>query len=193
MNRYPEVLRKIREEMQEKLPGLLTGEIKVPTAAELQELVYLEAVIRENIRLFPSTGFIMRQATAATTLVDGTFVDKEVSVLLPSYANARNPRTWGEDALEFKPERFIDPDTGKLRSFSPFVFSSFGAGPHICLGMKFALMEVKLTLATLFSKFDFKTVEDPWQMTYDFSLTIPVKGPIDVEVTPLATLTAASA
>ncbi|KAE8913839.1 hypothetical protein PF005_g10188 [Phytophthora fragariae] len=185
MNRYPEILRKIREEMNEKLPGLLTGEIQVPTAAQLQELVYLEAVIRENIRLFPSTGFIMRQATEATTLVDGTFVDKEVSVLLPSYANARNPRTWGEDALEFKPERFIDPDTGKLRSFSPFVFSSFGSGPHICLGMKFALMEVKLTLATLFSKFDFKTVEDPWKMTYDFSLTIPVKGPMEVEITPL--------
>ncbi|EGZ09571.1 hypothetical protein PHYSODRAFT_318246 [Phytophthora sojae] len=193
MNRYPEILRKIREEIKEKLPGLLTGEIQVPTAAQLQELVYLEAVIRENIRLHPSTGFIMRQATEATTLVDGTFVDKEVSVLLPSYANARNPRTWGEDASEFKPERFIDADTGKIRNFSPFVFSSFGSGPHICLGMKLALMEVKLTLATLLSKFDFKTVEDPWQMTYDFSLTIPVKRPMEVEVTPLVTPYADSA
>ncbi|GMF18949.1 unnamed protein product [Phytophthora lilii] len=185
MNRYPDVLRKIREEMREKVPGLLTGEIQVPTTAQIQELVYLEAVIRESIRLYPSTGFIMRQATEATTLSDGTFVDKEVSVLLPSYANARNPRTWGEDAHDFKPERFIDPDTGKLRTFSPFVFSSFGSGPHICLGMKFALMEIKLSLATLFSKYDFKTVENPWAMTYDFSLTIPVKGPMEVEVTPL--------
>ncbi|OWZ22660.1 Cytochrome P450 [Phytophthora megakarya] len=193
MNRHPKILGKVREEMQHKLPGLLTGEIQVPTTAQVQELVYLEAVIRENIRLHPSTGFIMRQATEATTLVDGTFVDKEMSVLLPSYANARNPRTWGVDAHEFKPERFIDPDTGKLRAFSPFVFSSFGSGPHICLGMKFALMELKLSLATLFSKFDFKTVEDPWAMTYEFSLTIPVKGPMDVEITPLVAPTASSA
>ncbi|KAL3672597.1 hypothetical protein V7S43_001892 [Phytophthora oleae] len=118
MNRHPDILRKIQ----------------VPTSAQLQDLVYLEAVIRENIRLYPSTGFIMRQAVEATTLADGTFVDKEVSVLLPSYANARNPRTWGDDAHKFKPERFMDPDTGKLRNFSPFVFSSFGSGPHICLG-----------------------------------------------------------
>ncbi|ETI51424.1 hypothetical protein F441_05224 [Phytophthora nicotianae CJ01A1] len=193
MNRHPDVLRKIREEMKQKLPGLLTGEVQVPTSAQVQELVYLEAVLRENIRLYPSTGFIMRQATEATTLVDGTFVDKEVSILLPSYANARNPRTWGEDAHEFKPERFLDPDTGKLLTFSPFVFSSFGSGPHICLGMKFALMEIKLTLATLFSKFDIKTVEDPWEMTYDFSLTIPVKGPMDVAVTPLSMPSADSA
>ncbi|KAF4037715.1 Cytochrome P450 [Phytophthora infestans] len=193
MNRYPDVLRSIREEMKQKLPGLLTGEIQVPTSAQVQELVYLEAVVRENIRLYPSTGFIMRQATEATTLVDGTFVDKEVSILLPSYANARNPRTWGKDAHAFKPERFLDPETGKLVTFSPFVFSSFGSGPHICLGMKFALMEIKLTLATLFSKFDIKTVEDPWTMTYDFSLTIPVKGPMDVKVTPLYIATAESA
>ncbi|RLN15064.1 hypothetical protein BBJ28_00017175 [Nothophytophthora sp. Chile5] len=186
MNRYPEVLRKVREEMQEKLPGLFTGELQVPTAAQVSELVYLEAVVRENIRLFPSTGFIMRQAMQATTLSDGTFVDEGMSVLLPSYANARNKKTWGEDALEFKPERFIDPETGKIRVFSPFVFNSFGAGQHICLGMKFALMEIKLAMVTLFSKYDLKTVEDPWEITYDFSLTIPVKGPLDVEITPLA-------
>ncbi|KAK1940047.1 Cytochrome P450 86A8 [Phytophthora citrophthora] len=192
MNRYPEILRRVREEMLQKLPGLFSGQIQVPTNAQLQDLVYLDAVIRENIRLHPSTGFIMRQAVEATTLVDGTFVDKEVSVLLPSYANARNPRTWGDDPHEFKPERFIDSETGKLRNFSPFVFSSFGSGPHICLGQKFALMELKLSLATLFSKFDVKTVENPWEMTYEFSLTIPVKGPMDVLVTPF-TVTADSA
>ncbi|RLN88883.1 hypothetical protein BBJ28_00017350, partial [Nothophytophthora sp. Chile5] len=43
-----------------------------------------------------------------------------------------------------------------------------------------------LAMATLLSKFDIKTVEDPWELTYEFSLTIPVKGPLDVEVTPLA-------
>ncbi|KAL3672596.1 hypothetical protein V7S43_001891 [Phytophthora oleae] len=53
-------------------------------------------------------------------------------------------------------------------------------------------MELKLSLATLFSKFDIKTVENPWEMTYEFSLTIPVKGPMEVLVTPL-TVTADSA
>ncbi|KAE8879902.1 hypothetical protein PF005_g15901 [Phytophthora fragariae] len=190
MNRYPEILKKIRDEMKEKLPGLLTGEIKVPTQEQLRELVYLEAVMKENIRLIPSTGFIAREAMRDTTLVDGTFVGKGQTIMVSSYCNARNTDNWGEDASEFKPERMIDPETGKLRVLSPFVFSPFGSGQHACMGQKFAMMQMKLTLATLYSKYDIKTVEDPWKLTYEFSLTIPVKGPMDVEVTPLTPLAA---
>ncbi|EGZ10109.1 hypothetical protein PHYSODRAFT_521544 [Phytophthora sojae] len=192
MNRYPEVLKKIREEMKEKLPGLLTGEIRVPTQEQLRDLVYLEAVMKENMRLHPSTAFIMREAMDNTTLVDGTFVEKGQTLMISSYCNARNKRTWGDDCLEFKPERMIDPETGKLRVLSPYVFSGFGAGQHVCIGQKFAMMEIKTTLATLYSKFDIKTVEDPWEITYEFSLTMPVKGGLSVEVTPLTPLKRAS-
>ncbi|GMF09905.1 unnamed protein product [Phytophthora lilii] len=191
MNRYPEVLRKIREEMKEKLPGLLTGEIKVPTHEQIRDLVYLEAAVKENTRLFPSTGFIAREAMEDTTLVDGTFVAKGQTIMVSSYCNARNKNTWGEDAAEFKPERMIDPDTGKLRLVSPAKFSSFGMGPHVCIGQKFAMLEMKLAIATLFSKFDIKTVEDPFELTYEFSLTIPVKGQLNIQVTPLEPLTLA--
>ncbi|KAG6621243.1 putative cytochrome P450 [Phytophthora cinnamomi] len=192
MNRYPEILVKIREEMKEKLPGLLTGEIKVPTQEQIRDLVYLEAVIKENMRLHPSTAFIMREAMENTTLVDGTYVEKGQTLMISSYCNARNKRTWGEDCLEFKPERMIDPETGKLRVLSPYVFSGFGSGQHVCIGQKFAMMEIKMTLATLLSKFDIKTVEDPREITYEFSLTTPVKGGLSVKVTPLNPLKPAS-
>ncbi|RLN38488.1 hypothetical protein BBJ28_00027023, partial [Nothophytophthora sp. Chile5] len=185
MNKHPEVLRKIREEMKEKLPELLTGELQLPTHAQLENLVYLEAVIRENMRLHPSTGFVVREAMEDTTLVDGTFVSKGSLAMMSSYCNARNADNWGEDAAEFKPERFIDPTTGKVRVFTPFQFSNFGAGQHQCIGQRFALLELKLSIATLWSKFDFKTVADPVEITYEFSLTIPIKGPLDVEVIAL--------
>ncbi|KAL4093695.1 hypothetical protein PRIC1_011127 [Phytophthora ramorum] len=191
INRYPDTLKKIREEMKEKLPGLLTGEIRVPTHEQLRELIYLEAAVRENVRLFPSTGFIAREAMRDTTLVDGTFVGKGQTIMVSSYCNTRNKKLWGEDALEFNPDRMIDPETGKLRVFSPYQYSGFGSGQHVCIGQKFAMMQMKLAMATLLSKFDIKTVEDPWKLTYDFSLTIPVHGPLDVVVTPLTPLSSA--
>ncbi|CAI5736868.1 unnamed protein product [Peronospora destructor] len=185
MNRYPEVLHTIREEMNEKLPGLLTGKVKVPTQEQIHDLVYLEAVVKENIRLHPSTGFIVREAMQNTTLVDGTFVEKGQTVMVSSYCNVRNKQTWGEDTLKFKPERMIDEKTGNLRVFSRYVFSVFGSGQHVCIGQKFAMMQIKLAMATLFSKFEITTAEDPWKFTYEFSLTIPLKGPLNVKVTPL--------
>ncbi|KAF1782536.1 Cytochrome P450, conserved site [Phytophthora cactorum] len=175
MNRYPEVLH------------------RVPTQEQVRNLVYLEAVIKENMRLTPSTGFIARECMQDTTLVDGTFIKKGQTIMVSSYCNGRNKKSWGEDALEFKPERMINPETGKLRVFSPFKFSAFGSGQHVCIGQRFAMMQLKMTLATLFSKYDIKTVEDPWEITYEFSIGIPVKGPLEVEVTPLASIPATSA
>jgi cytochrome P450 len=175
---------KIREEMREKVPGLLTGEVNVPTNEQLKHLVYLEATIKEVTRLIPSSGFIMREAMKSTTLCDGTFIEKGQSIIVSSYGNARNKSTWGEDAAEFNPDRFID-ENGELRIFSPFVYSSFGSGIHQCIGQKFATMEMKTTLATILSKFDIKTVEDATKITYEMSLTIPVKGHLNVVVTAL--------
>ncbi|RLN68236.1 hypothetical protein BBJ28_00015721, partial [Nothophytophthora sp. Chile5] len=60
----------------------------------------------------------------------------------------------------------------------PFQFFSFLAGPHQCLGMRFAMLEMQTVLAVLLSRFDIRTVQDPFEITYDFSLVIPVKGPL---------------
>jgi len=119
-------------------------------------------------------------------LHDGTFVEKDMTVMLAFWCNSRNKKAWGPDAAEYKPERWIDPQTGKLLVVSPFKFSSFGGGQHICLGQKFALMEIKLAMATLWSKFDFKTVEKPEEITYAFSLQILPKGPLLCDVTSIA-------
>ncbi|EGZ27830.1 hypothetical protein PHYSODRAFT_470333 [Phytophthora sojae] len=185
LNRYPKVLDQVRQELKAKLPGLASGETRAPTLENIQQLVYLEAVIKETLRLFPVVAITGRSATRDVRLYEGTVIKADTRVVMPHYAMGRMETVWGPDANEFKPERWIDPATGKVNVVSPFKFSVFLGGPRVCLGMKFAMAEVKISLAKLLSQFDFKTVKDPFDFTYRSSITLQIKGPLDVVVSRL--------
>jgi len=180
LNRHPEVLAKLRAELKENLPGLLTGEIDVPTMEDLQQLPYLEAVVKESLRLYAIA--TTRVPNKSVTLSDGTFVPFGCAVMMPSYAAARLTSVWGEDASEYKPERWIDAKTGKVKAVSPFKFGTFISGPRQCIGMRFALLEMRVAAAVLFSRFDLKMVRDPFEFTYEIAFSMPVKGPVNVVV-----------
>ncbi|ETO99539.1 hypothetical protein F441_23046 [Phytophthora nicotianae CJ01A1] len=185
LNRYPKVLERVRQEIKDKLPDLVSGNMRSPTLEDTQQLVYLEAVVRETLRLFPVAAVSGRSATRDVRLYEGTLIKAGTRIVLPHYCMGRMTTVWGPDVDEFKPERWIDPISGKIKMVSPFKFSVFFGGPRICLGMKFALVEVKITLAKLLSQFDFKTVKDPFDFTYRASITLQIKGPFDVVVSRL--------
>ncbi|RLN53558.1 hypothetical protein BBJ29_007855 [Phytophthora kernoviae] len=182
LNRYPNVLVRIRQELKENFPGLADGEMRSPSMENYQRLIFLEATIRETLRLFPVVAMTGRSATRDVRLYEGTFIKAGTRVLLPHYAMGRMSTVWGPDVDEFKPERWIDADTGKLKVIFPFKYSVFLGGPRICLGMKFALAEMKISLASMLSRFEFKTVKDPFEVTYRSSITLQIKGPMDVVV-----------
>ncbi|KAE8896484.1 hypothetical protein PF005_g3388 [Phytophthora fragariae] len=184
LNRHPRVLAKLREEISTQLPGLVSGEIDVPTINDLYELPYLEAVVKESLRLHAIA--TTRVPNKSVTLSDGTFVPFGCAVMMPAYATARLKNVWGEDASDYKPERWIDPDTGKIKTVSPFKFGTFISGPRHCVGMRFALLEMRIATAVLFSRFDLTTVKDPFEITYEYAFTLPVKGPLDVTVRTLS-------
>ncbi|POM80685.1 DNA polymerase I [Phytophthora palmivora] len=174
-NRYPKVLERVRQELKDKLPDLATGKMRAPSMSDIHQLVYLEAVVRETLRLFPVVSISGRSAVRDVRLYEGTFIKAGTRVIMPHYSMGRMPSIWGPDVDEFKPERWIDPATNKIKMVSPFQFSAFLGGPRICLGMKFALAEMKITLAKLMSHFDFKTVKDPFEFTYKSSITLQIK------------------
>lgn len=184
MNRHPAVLQRIRREIAEKLPDLMRDEVFAPTMGDVEHLVYLEAAIRESMRLNPVVAATTRIATQDTTLFDGTFIRAGTRIILPHYAMARMQSVWGDDAEFYNPDRWIDPSTGKLIQVSPYKFSVFLAGPRMCLGMKFALIEMKIALSMLLSKFELKTVRDPATISYRPSMTMQIDGPLDVVVSP---------
>ncbi|KAF1793617.1 Ribonuclease H-like domain [Phytophthora cactorum] len=162
---------KVRRELAYKLPRLGL-EAESPSLEDIDALIYLEAAIRECIRLNPVAPILQRIAAQDTTLYNGTFIKAGTRIILPHYAMGHLETVWGSDAEEFKPERWIDDNTGKLIHVSPYKFTAFLAGPRMCLGMRFALAEMKITLATIFSKFDIQTVKNPLDFTYVPSVTL---------------------
>merc|ERR1711972_1136218 len=68
---------------------------------------YVEAVIRESLRLHPSVPLDAKEALADDTLPNGTWVSRGSTVAWSTYAMGRSKRIWGEDAAEFKPERWL--------------------------------------------------------------------------------------
>ncbi|KAG7400875.1 hypothetical protein PHYBOEH_004087 [Phytophthora boehmeriae] len=180
MNRHPRVLSKIREEIRVVLPGLLNGEIETPTLEDTQKLVYLDAAVKESVRLQSVSTY--RCTTRDTTLTDGAFIEKGTIVVVSKYAAARRKNVWGEDAAEYRPERWFDEKSGEPKSITPPQFITFSTGPRKCIGMRLAMLEMKTVMAVLFSRFDIETVEDPFKITYDFSFVLPVKGPLAVRI-----------
>ncbi|KAF4318741.1 hypothetical protein JM18_006532 [Phytophthora kernoviae] len=153
LNQHPETEKKIREEMASKLPELVSGGIPSPSMLQVNELVNLEAALKETLRLYPAVPSNIREALQDVILCDGTVVEAGEAVSWSSYSMGRMPHVWGSDAKVFKPERWIDTTTGKLIAVSPFKFTLFSAGPRVCLGAKLAMMEMKIAAASVLSKY----------------------------------------
>ncbi|TMW62723.1 hypothetical protein Poli38472_005341 [Pythium oligandrum] len=181
IHREPLVAHKIRREIQTMLPELYNGKVETPTMEQVQQLTYLEATLKETLRLYPSVPCLPKSADRDVVLCDGSFIKKGSRVAIPAYAMGRMPYIWGPDAEEFKPERWIDPETGKIIPVSPFKFFSFNAGPRMCLGMNLALLEMKIVAASVLSRFEISVLNDK-EVTYDFSMTLPVLGAMRVDV-----------
>jgi len=130
--------------------GALVEEIESVTggapvrAGHLERLERVQQVLKESMRLFPPVPMMSRQAVAGTTL-GAHAIAAGTSVLIPIYAIHRHAARW-ERPHEFDPARFAPQ---LERAISRYQYMPFGAGPRICIGMPFAMMEATAVIATL--------------------------------------------
>jgi len=163
LSRNTAVQSKLRQE-------LLTFLTDNPTMDELNSLPYLEQVIRETMRVHAPAVFTQRMAVEDDLLpLSKPYVDKEGKshdsfpipkgqiIHIPILAVNTDKEIWGEDAAEFKPERWEKiPESA---SAIPSVWANlltFFAGPHNCIGFRFALAELKALLFILIRAFEFE-------------------------------------
>ncbi|CAO2630644.1 Cytochrome P450 3A31 [Lemmus lemmus] len=116
---------------------------------------YLDMVLNEILRLYP-IGFRIDRVCKQDVDVDGVLVPKGSVVMIPVYALHHDPQYWPEPE-EFHPERFSKENKG---SINPYVYMPFGNGPRNCIGMRFALMSMKLALTKVLQNFSFQPCKE---------------------------------
>lgn len=116
---------------------------------EGESMPYLEAVIKETLRLYPSVPFFSRRALKDFQLGD-LRIPKGVTISVQAHSLHRNPKYFS-DPDSFRPERYLQD-----QQLHPFSNVAFSAGPRNCIGQKFAMLEMKCTLAGLLRAFRFK-------------------------------------
>ncbi|RMZ90201.1 hypothetical protein DV736_g2558, partial [Chaetothyriales sp. CBS 134916] len=123
--------------------------------ATLKACSYLQHVMSETLRLYPSVPLNSRRANKDTMIPTGGGLDGSSPIFVPKgtqvdyavHVMHRRKDIWGDDALEFKPERWVGRKTG-------WEFLPFNGGPRICLGQQFALTEAGYVIVRLLQKFD---------------------------------------
>ncbi|XP_075971067.1 cytochrome P450 4d8-like [Anticarsia gemmatalis] len=142
--RHPEIQEKVYQELTQ-----VFGDSKRPVQFEdLHHLKYLECVIKESLRLYPPAPFVLRKIDKDLELPNGLTLPKGTSVINNVYATHRNPAYWGDDADQFRPERFIDTPLTH-----PAAFLAFSTGPRNCIAYRYAMMSMKTALSTLLRHF----------------------------------------
>lgn len=126
-----------------------------PTLAHLDDLLYLDQVIKETLRLYPPI-HIGNRRVSEDTVLDGYLIPAETRVMYSIYLSHRHPEFW-EDPDQFRPERF---DRLERRGQPPLTYVPFGAGPRNCIGAAFAQVEAKVILTRILQRFNLTLLED---------------------------------
>ncbi|NWT00175.1 CP3A9 protein, partial [Mionectes macconnelli] len=172
---HPDVQQKLLQEIDTVLPN------KAPlTYDAIMKLEYLDMTLSETLRLYPLGGRIERTCKKDVE-INGVTIPKGTVVTIPPYVLHHNPDYW-PNPEEFRPERFSKENK---ESIDPYTYLPFGAGPRNCIGMRFALLSLKVAMASLLQHFTFQTCKET-QIPIKLSskgLLIPEK-PIILKLVP---------
>ncbi|KAK8328367.1 hypothetical protein V6Z11_A11G246600 [Gossypium hirsutum] len=112
------------------------------------DLVYLHGALCEALRLYPPVPFQHKEPLKPDILPSGHPVHPTMKILFSLYAMGRIKSFWGEDCLEFKPERWIN-ERGRIKHEPSYKFMSFNAGPRTCLGKDVAFLQMKAVASAI--------------------------------------------
>ena len=172
------IMKKLKEELQSAIPSLDLADVNYDT---VQNLPYLDAVIKESLRIRPVAAIILpREVPVEGLNVHGHHLPEGTMVGIGSYVLHHSPEYFN-NPNEFIPERWFTQDAEQLEKMKK-AFVPFSFGVRRCLGMHLAMLELKVCLASLIRRFEFKYVSGADMTPFNRILLRPRDMRVDAKV-----------
>ncbi|KAJ0248433.1 Cytochrome P450 71A22 [Hirschfeldia incana] len=166
--RHPSCLKRLQEEVR-----TVCKDRSSVSEDNIKDMKYLNAVLKETLRLHPSIPLMIPHETIQDVNLSGHHIPAGTMVMINAWTIGREAATWGPDAESFRPERHLNTSVD-FRG-QDFQLIPFGAGRRICPGMSFAVALNELTLANLMLRFDWKSTGDQTETVVAESISAVVR------------------
>ncbi|KAJ8552102.1 hypothetical protein K7X08_028545 [Anisodus acutangulus] len=176
----PKAMKRLRNEIT-KVVTIDEGEIMIVKESDLPNLPYLDACMKETLRLHPPAPLLFPHRAVQTCEVMGYRIPRDTQIIVNVWKMARDPEYWN-DPSSFKPDRFLDSSIDYKGQ--DFEFIPFGSGRRICAGQSVALRMLPMIIGSLVHKFELVLPNnmDPIEMNTDdiIDVTVAKKDPLFV-------------
>ena len=181
MMRNPRVMDRVYAEVDEVIGT------RALALADLPALKYSERVVKEALRLYPSAWGLSRSTLEAVE-IGGTVLPRNSMVLVSPWTLGRDPR-WFPDPLRFEPDRHLQENAASIPHYA---YIPFGGGGRTCLGIRFALMEAVIIIASIARRYRLDPEPGSASGPKSVAFTLRPNGPMRVRLKPRSARAAVS-
>ncbi|PWA48494.1 cytochrome P450 [Artemisia annua] len=176
---HPNVLKAAQKELD-----IHVGKKKWVEESDLKNLTYLQAIVKETLRLYPPGPLAGPHEAIEDCNIGGYHVPKGTRLIMNVWKLHRDPQVWFNPD-EFRPERFLEEHLDINYQGQNFEYIPFSTGRRMCPATSFALHVVHLTLARLLQGFELSTpMGKPVDMTEGLGIALPKVKPLEVNIIP---------
>lgn len=177
--RNPLVLKKVKEELKIQI-----GEKRFINESDINKLIYLQAIVKETLRLYPPGPLSAPREFTEDCNLGGYHIKKGTRLITNLWKIHTDPSIW-PNPLEFKPERFLTTHKDIDVKGQDFELLPFGSGRRICPGISFGLHMIYLILANFLHSFEISNgSSEPVDMTENLGMTNEKATPLEILVKP---------